>query len=642
MSRQLVIAVLLGAGIGLVAFLASRPESTQKSAPVAAPEAAPENSFANVFTSPASPGLIVHVSRNTTPEPAARIELFRVERDLSTEALAWRPAGTESSDRHGTAHFPALAGRYLVLATATDGARAMKTLDVGRALVSTQVSLTFEPLQHFAGTVTDARTHQPLANATVRADPSDTRSVAISVVKADAFGRFALDVPSAPHWRLQASAPGFLPDELIMTAAASELELSLVKGVQLEGTVVDPSGAPISNATIRTVTLGATTDAAGKFSLVIPHGPVSIHALALDGRQALQRIVTTDTDERATVKLVVTAGTELTGVVRDESGPAIADVRVLAEPESLELAALQTTADGHFTAKGLPPGRYSVRAQRGVGRRASAVGVELPGAAPIELTLSSAGRLVGAVVDGDNQPLHGATVTVSWPDGLNEVDRTAMTDEAGHYDFDDLMPSTVTVQAHLADTVSIEVESYVAPGITAEVNLTVAAQGRLVGIVESKAINEVLVRGVKSRTRVKVVDGRFEQLLAPGEYHLYVLNGEHMFDELTATVRPGELTTVTLTDAMLDGGGPHRKHTFFDLSSGISFENSPGGVRVDFLMGNCPAAKAGLQMGDLVLSIEGEATQNALGAFEQLRKSEGDTLSMLVRRDGRDLPVVIK
>ncbi|MFZ5446911.1 MAG: PDZ domain-containing protein, partial [Myxococcota bacterium] len=79
-----------------------------------------------------------------------------------------------------------------------------------------------------------------------------------------------------------------------------------------------------------------------------------------------------------------------------------------------------------------------------------------------------------------------------------------------------------------------------------------------------------------------------------------------------------------------------------ELGSGLSFENSPGGVRVDFLMSGCPAATAGVQVGDLVVSIDGEPTRDARDAFARVRRPSGAELSLVVRREGRDLPLTIK
>ena len=101
----------------------------------------------------------------------------------------------------------------------------------------------------------------------------------------------------------------------------------------------------------------------------------------------------------------------------------------------------------------------------------------------------------------------------------------------------------------------------------------------------------------------------------------------------------------TITPWKTDAGLPapsYRLHT--ELGSGLSFENSPGGVRVDFIMADCPSAKAGVRIGDLVVSIDGEPTRNALDAFARVRKpsDEASSLELLVRRDGQDLKLTVR
>ena len=280
---------------------------------------------------------------------------------------------------------------------------------------------------------------------------------------------------------------------------------------------------------------------------------------------------------------------------------------------------------------------------------------ELPGAGPIELTLSGAGRVRGVVVDGDGRPALGAVVTLHWPKGLDEVKRTARVGEDGRYEFDDLLPAETYVQATLADLFSEEAVSYVAPGATVELNLTVAMQGRLAGTVTGRPIDAVVVRGDQPGgefIKVDKTDGHFEKLLPPGTYRIFVeIKGDdvHAFqfiESATATVRAGELTTVVLDVPFAsDAGQPAPGFRLHDeLGSGLSFENSPGGVRVDFLMADCPAAKAGIRIGDLVVSIGGEVTRDALDAFARVRKpsNASSSLDVLVRRDGQDLKLTLR
>ena len=618
MSR-VITALAVGAVIGIAIFLYLRREpsslapgtTSTAAAPGPGSTAAPASSRA--FVSATHPGLVVTVTRGGAAEALSQVELTRSSRSIGSGEITWQPAGMERTDREGRAAFPALTGRYLISATAADGTRAVETLDVSWAGAPTFVTIALKAPVLFSGQVVDAASRRPLAGAAIRADPQpepegNEPTIAIGKTITDSLGRFGLQLPDQ-RWRFEARAPGYLSNAMAVDQAKKDLTIELTKGVEITGVVVDVAGQPIADAALRLTpgdVTNLTSDREGRFSFIAPHGPVSMHALAPDGRQGLSRLALAEKDERAKVRIVVGEGSGLTGLVRDEKGPvAHAEVRVLAEPDSLEVASFETAADGHFAAKALPPGRYSVLAQQGLGRRATVVGVELPGAGSVELVLTGASRLVGVVQDAAAQAVEGASVSLHWPRGLNEVRRTARTGPDGRFEFDDLLPAEVFVQAQLDDLFSEETGTYVAPGATVEVVLVTAPQGRLVGTVTGPPIEKVMVRNDRPGGEfidVNQADGHFEKLLPPGTYRLFAETRGEKKDEfkfvesITATVRAGEVTTVVLEvpDEFADAGT--RTHRNFmmhpELGSGVSFENSPGGVRVDFLMADCPAATA--------------------------------------------------
>ena len=666
MTRVLV-ALIVGAAIGAAVFLFLREEAppapvTVRALHAGAPEQVRPSSRA--FVSTTHPGLVVTVTRGGVAEPQTRLELSRAVRSIISGELSWEPAGQETTDREGRAEFPASSGRYFVSALATDGSRSVEEADVSWGATPTFVALTLAPMVLFSGQVIDAATRKPIAHALVRADPQpETKDVEPTIVtdrtQTDSLGRFGLKLP-ARRWRVEARAAGYLSNAVAARDPSAAVVIELTRGAELSGVVVDVAGQPIADATLRITpsdVASLNTDREGRFALTVPRGAVSLHALAPDGRQGLSRVTIGAKAETARVRIVVADGAELTGLVRDQRGPvARADVRIVAEPESLEVAAFETGLDGRFTAKGLPAGRYSVRAQQGLGRRATVVGIELPGAMPLELVLSDSGQLRGVVNDGSGTPVEGADVSLHWPQGLGEVQRTARTGADGRFEFDDLLPAELFVQAQYSDLVSEEVATYVAPGSTAEVTLVTAPQGRLVGTVTGQPIERVLVRRERvggDFVEVDKVTRRFEKLLAPGTYYLYAWVGRPaghdstFLETQTAIIRAGEISSVVL-DVPAEGveatAAPQRTFKMHpELGSGLSFENSPGGVRVDFLMSDCPAARAGVQLGDLVVAIDGESTRDALDAFARVRKpADGASLEFQVRRGGQDLKLTLR
>jgi S1-C subfamily serine protease len=76
---------------------------------------------------------------------------------------------------------------------------------------------------------------------------------------------------------------------------------------------------------------------------------------------------------------------------------------------------------------------------------------------------------------------------------------------------------------------------------------------------------------------------------------------------------------------------------------GIVAEAAPGGVRIGRLQPEAPAALAGLERGDLIVAVGGEATPD-LGALRDVleRKSPGDGVKVRVRRGGKEIEVDLR
>ena len=77
---------------------------------------------------------------------------------------------------------------------------------------------------------------------------------------------------------------------------------------------------------------------------------------------------------------------------------------------------------------------------------------------------------------------------------------------------------------------------------------------------------------------------------------------------------------------------------------GVSVANSDNGVTIAGIERTSPAARAGLRQGDIILSVNGERIEGALGLIRTVAAvSPGSSVNLTIRRQGRefDVPVTV-
>jgi RNA polymerase sigma factor (sigma-70 family) len=312
-----------------------------------------------------------------------------------------------------------------------------------------------EPVEHaalslargaaLAGRVIDER-GKPIANARVVAtsasEPLPVVDPRRDAVVTAADGSFSIDTVSAGTWRLSASAGDYAPTTSAPFAVDGEhprggIELRLVAGAVVRGTVKDPGGAPVAGADVSVVVHGyvpwrtrrqAVTDASGAFSIggLAPRA-VDVVAWHDSGASA---IVPADlaAKREQTITLTLDVGGAITGTVVDESGQPIGDAQVIASPDwsggTADLAAWSvrgvqetiTDQGGGFRFAGLPDGSYRVRAAR-PGTSEAALWLPegvltKPAAAPIQVVLPAEVRATGKVQLAGGKPAAAFTITL--------------------------------------------------------------------------------------------------------------------------------------------------------------------------------------------------------------------------------------
>lgn len=111
-------------------------------------------------------------------------------------------------------------------------------------------------------------------------------------------------------------------------------------------------------------------------------------------------------------------------------------------------------------------------------------------------------------------------------------------------------------------------------------------------------------------------------------------------EELAGSVFiPIDVLKTVLADLMLDGRSPERLPWL-----GLYCEEIDGGLRVQRLPANGPAAKSGVQPGDRVLSVAGTPVVSLVGFYRRLRSvaRPGDTIVLEVQRDGERMKVEVE
>jgi hypothetical protein len=281
------------------------------------------------------------------------------------------------------------------------------------------------------------------------------------------------------------------------------------------------------------------------------------------------------------------------------------------------------------------------------------VSVELPLASPVELPLSTSASLSGTVANESGQPLANALVELDFPQP-GEPSVWARTDEAGRFEVRDLLPTMLTATASLGEAKSRPVDVFLSHGQAETISLTVARLGRLRGRIVSEVPGRFYVlphalTGGDMRHGFRTDEhGSFDQPLMPGRYALYAtdLNIDGVarvsIRDVPVEIRAGETTSVEIPVEVQSGPAIPNTAMHPEVGSGLAFDNGPGGVSVGFVMSGCPAALAGVQQGDLVVSIDGEPVGRSLEAFERLRRPRGQAVPMTVRRGGQDLSLTLR
>jgi len=537
----------------------------------------------------ASEALVVHVTAQGAPVAGARVEvtghwLDEERRPLLVGLDGAPPAALTGAD--GVARFPAQSlARGFVVARAPDGRVGFWSGTAAR------IEVRLEPAATLSGRLTGlapaelAETRVLLRLASGHHPHYTTYARALTTpVAADGSFRFenlpagqhglGLDDPRGARLDLPAQADGGLENSVepltveLAAGATTTIELAVVRGARLAGTVTDETGAPLAGVRVRATlaprtsnfpdgfdlhgvnvwrfdadgTLAgdhpethrtATSDAGGRWTLPGLHPGTWRLELALTGRSYVRESITLSASEtRALTHTLARAGA-LEGV--DRRGGGYLGVRALEAAAPFAIAVLPHS--GGFAFTGLVPGRYELaryHSNDGVAPVPLAT-VEVRAGETTWVDLARAPRpiLIRGRVTSAGLPVTGARV-VLWP-------LEVTTDAAGRFQFDQEFPPGEPSFQVVADDVTsrFEVAPEGSPANGYEVELALASEELTLRIEEHD--------GRPARARVRLTPT--EQ--APVGNLLHVAVQDHLVEGTTRLTHlaPGTYTV----DAVLDG-----------------------------------------------------------------------------------------
>ena len=426
------------------------------------------------------------------------------------------------------------------------------------------------------GRVVSAASGEPLSGAWVWpiADPG-------RAVRTDGAGVFRLAEGIEAELTLGGAAPGHRSATLEADAGAERLELALPLDAAIAGVVVDPIGRPVPAAEVearatdridfsweadRSPRGHAVADAQGRFRIggIEPGGSRELRVTA-EGFAPAELIAAAGEP----VRIALARGAAVTGQVFDAYGAPVAGAEAtlyrLPEGGAMRLETVDgervsdadavAGAEGRFVAPNLPAGVYDLRVVAPDWAPHDLPSLEVADGGTVDvgrIDLSPEARIAGRVVDGEGEPVAGATVAVDrfayLTSRVSRVSRTSTgsprgvtTDAEGRFSVGGLAPGlAVGLHVSAPGFQWKEVEGVVPPTeepITVELPRGVRIHGVVVdpsgdpvprAVIESRIETEItgpgsVRRGMSMSSTTADAEGSFDATgLQPGNLTLTV------------------------------------------------------------------------------------------------------------------------
>jgi protocatechuate 3,4-dioxygenase beta subunit len=230
------------------------------------------------------------------------------------------------------------------------------------------------------------------------------------------------NAPDGPRVLL-VRAEGFVPFSRFSIEAHPEERLALQRGGSVQGTVTNPSGAPVEGAIVTCADVAARTDASGAYTLAgVPFGTQTVETLFQSDLAARREGVRVGRDGPASVALKLARAGAAAGTVVDEATrKPISGARVsVLNPGRMIFGrtraqrVVRTDAKGQFRAAGLGAHHYTFEVSRAgyLPVTMQNVAVSLNAPANVAVALPREATLAGLVKDEKGQAVAGARVRI--------------------------------------------------------------------------------------------------------------------------------------------------------------------------------------------------------------------------------------
>ena len=283
---------------------------------------------------------------------------------------------------------------------------------------------------------------------------------------ADTDGAFVVGGLKPGPYEVRATAAGYAAAVAKTEAGGDPLELVMEKGGQIAGTVVDTQGRPVEEAQIqarrdrgsvvrsRPVLLRECRRGGGRFVLRdVAAGTYDLEAQATGyGTASVPNVRVLAGRATRAGMITLGRGGVVRGTVVDGEGQGIPGASVYADRDTNTRTSnyfSQTDSAGAFELRGVPTGRFEVRAQHPSFAPAKATAVDVdPEKEPVpaRIVLVRGGRLEGRLRHRDGRPFGEGRVMVSSGTTFAWPEPAALGDD-GSFVADHLPPGTASVTA---------------------------------------------------------------------------------------------------------------------------------------------------------------------------------------------------